>query len=245
MADKKIHIGNNAFNYCNQDADISVEAPEIDASNCARGGSCKKRKTSGCSPDEYDKYQNSGAISLGNINISIAYLGLSPTIYVNLNFFIQIMKKARQFLGHIIPPPELVHSAIWVGESDASDDNIGAIFVYGRYFNKIKSQAYLSEDGAKAYVMTLREFKEKYPSTDPIKLNPHKEIKLHEFINEVQVSGKWGAKDYNWPTNNCQHFTAKLIDLLQATRNAANKDDWIELPKPILQSLKSNEQKEN
>ena len=67
-------------------------------------------------------------------------------------------------------------------------------------------------------------------------------IKLHEFINEVEKSGKWVASDYNWPTNNCQHFTAKLINLLQATRNVHNNDDWIELPKPVLQSLKSNEQ---
>lgn len=92
--------------------------------------------------------------------------------------------------------------------------------------------------------MTFGEFKEKYPSIDPIKLNSHKNIKLHEFINQIQLSGQWGAKDYNWPINNCQNFTAKLIDLLQATRNVANSDDWIELSKPILQSLKSNEQKE-
>ena len=72
--------------------------------------------------------------------------------------------------------------------------------------------------------------------------NPHKNIKLHDFINEVEKSGKLIASDYNWPTNNCKHFTAKLINLLQATRNVHNNDDWIELPKPVLQSLKSNEQ---
>ena len=155
------------------------------------------------------------------------------------------MRKARKTFGRIIPSPDLVHSAIWVGENNANDDSVGANFVYGRYFNKINSPAYLSKDGAKAYVMTLCEYKNKYPSINPMKLNLHKNIKLHDFINEVEKSGKLIASDYNWPTNNCQHFTAKLINLLQATRNVHNNDDWIELPKPVLQSLKSNEQELN
>ena len=184
MADKKIIVGNNAFKFCNEEADISAYAPEVDASNCTRGGSCKKRKTSGCSSQEYDKYQHSGPISLGNVNINAAYLGLSPTIYVNLNFFIKIMRKARQLFGHIIPLPEFVHSAIWVGkDEEVTDDSLGAIFVYGKYWNKHNSQIYLSQDGAKSYVMTLREFKEMYPSIAPMKLDVHKKINF--VLNKI------------------------------------------------------------
>ena len=67
-------------------------------------------------------------------------------------------------------------------------------------------------------------------------------MKMFDFIEKVKSSGKWGADDYNWPTNNCQHFTAKLIGILKATRDSPNNEDWANLPKPVLNSLKLNEQ---
>ena len=118
---------------------------------------------------------------------------------------------------------------------------LGAIFVYGKYKNRYNMPTYLEKDGAKAYVISFKEFKERYPSINPMKLNPHKEMKLFDFIEEVKQSGKWSSKEYNWPANNCQHFTAKLIDILQATRAAPTNNDWIDLPKPVMNSLKSNE----
>ena len=78
-----------------------------------------------------------------------------------------------------------------------------------------------------------------------MKLNPHKNVKLFEFIDKILHEGKWGVHDYNWPTNNCQHFTAKLINILGATRDTPTNDDWIELPKQVLNSLESNEKKVN
>ena len=91
----------------------------------------------------------------------------------------------------------------------------------------------------------LKEFKQRYPAIDPMKLNPNRKMKLFDFIEEVQNSGNWRASDYNWPTNNCQHFTSKLINILKATRNDPNNNDWIDLPKPVLNSLKHNENKKN
>ncbi|KAK8864997.1 hypothetical protein M9Y10_010525 [Tritrichomonas musculus] len=70
-------------------------------------------------------------------------------------------------------------------------------------------------------------------------------MKLFEFIDTILKEGKWGVHDYNWPTNNSQHFNAKLINILGATRDAPYKDDWIELPKQVLNSLESNEKNSN
>ena len=64
---------------------------------------------------------------------------------------------------------------------------------------------------------------------------------MFDFIDLVKKSGNWRVKDYNWPTNNCQHFTAKLIDILKATRANPDGNDWMDLPKQVLSSLQSNE----
>lgn len=90
--------------------------------------------------------------------------------------------------------------------------------------------------------MTLKEFKSRY-SVDILKLNPGKKVRLFDFIENLKVGGKITADDYNWPTNNCQHFTAQCINLLNATREIPHKNDWISLPKPIIKSLISNEKK--
>lgn len=58
-------------------------------------------------------------------------------------------------------------------------------------------------------------------------------MKLLDFINKVKQNGKWGVHD----------FTAELIDILEATRDIPSNDDWIELPKKIINSLELNEKK--
>lgn len=202
-----------------------------------------KKKGHGSSHKNDDDDSKSSSKTLGNIEIKSVYLGASPNIYYNFNIFASLMRKARKALGRIVPSPDFVHSAIWVGkDEEVTDDSLGAIFVYGKYWNKHNSQIYLSQDGAKSYVMTLREFKEMYPSIAPMKLDVHKKINLFDFIEKVKLSGKWNAREYNWPTNNCQHFTAKLINILKATRSTPDINDWIELPKPILNSLQLNEE---
>ena len=70
------------------------------------------------------------------MNIETVYLGTSQRIYLNLNLFASFAKILRKKFGKIIPSPELIHSAIWVGEKNAKDDSKGAVFVYGRYENK-------------------------------------------------------------------------------------------------------------
>lgn len=104
-----------------------------------------------------------------------------------LSFF----RKVRKTLGHIVLSPDLVHSAILVSkDGTVSDNSVGAIFVYGRYFNKKNCPVYLDNDGAKAYVMTLKQFKQRYPAIESMKLNPHKNMKLFEFIDTILKEGK-------------------------------------------------------
>lgn len=205
------------------------------------GDDGKKDGGSSSNKDDDDDSEAS-AKTLGNIEIKHAYLGTSPNIRLNLNFFVKLMKKVRLLFGAVVPAPEFVHSAVWVGENDASDDSVGALFVYGKYWNKKNLKSYIGKDGAKAFVMTLREFKQRYPSIKPIKLDVNEKVEMFDFIEKVEKSGNWRASDYNWPTNNCQHFTAKVIEILKATRTSPAKNDWMDLPKQVLNSLKSNEE---
>ncbi|KAK8892614.1 hypothetical protein M9Y10_029853 [Tritrichomonas musculus] len=192
-----------------------------------------------------DSDSGSSARTLGNLEIKSAFLGTTPNIIVNLNFLYSFMRTIRKAVGRAVPSPEIVHSAIWVGDANPSDNSVGAVFTYGRYFNKNNNKAFLWDDGAKGYTMTFKQFKNKFNAANPMKLNLHKNIKLLDFIDQIKDSGKWGVKDYNWPTNNCQHFTAKLINILEATRESPNNNDWIDIPKLVLESLKSNEEKKN
>lgn len=237
-ADGKATVQSNAFKGCKQLKSRNIDAKDVDIADDAFDSGKKHGSSSHKDDDSEDE---KSAKTLGDFKIDSVYLGTSPNIFVNLNFFVSFMKKIRKTFGHIIPSPELIHSAIWVGQKDANDDTVGAIFVYGKYWNKHNLPSYIGRNGAKAYVMALGEFKEHYPAINPMKLNPHKSVNLFDFINKVKNSGRWSANDYNWPTNNCQHFTAKLIGILKATRDQPKSDDWVHLPKPVINSLKLNE----
>lgn len=237
---QSIQVDSSVFCNCPEGLKISYNG-NIDADECYLG--CCDKKSSGGSSSGSDSDSGISAKTLGNMKIESVYLGTSANIVFNLNFMVSIMKRLRKTFGNVIPSPEIVHSAIWVGEQNANDDTVGAIFVYGRYFNKCHKKSFLFGDGAKGYVATLKEFKKKYPTSDLIKLNAHKDMKLLDFIKEIKESGKWGASDYNWPTNNCQHFTSKMIEILQATRDSPSSQDWIDIPKSVLNSLEANEKK--
>lgn len=240
----KVTVHDYAFNGCKSSDNIIIEANETNISTKAYGDNLENngnKKKHGSSHKNNDDISEISAKTYHNFKIQSVYLGTSPNIYANLNIFADFMKRIRKTFGHIVPSPEFIHSAIWVGPKNATDDTYGAIFVYGKYYNIYKLDSYLKEDGAKAYVMKLKDFKVRYPLIDPIKLTSKRNIKLYDFIYEVENSGKLRASDYNWPTNNCQHFTAKLINILHAIRATPDKDDWINIPKVVLNSLQSNE----
>lgn len=62
-----------------------------------------------------DKKSQSNVKILGNIQLETVYLGTSSNIIVNLKFVMSLMHKVREIFGHLIPSPEIIHSAIWVG----------------------------------------------------------------------------------------------------------------------------------
>lgn len=216
-AKEKVTIKSGAFSGCTSLTEKNIEANEKDVSDDAFPKKSKGHKSSSNKDDDDDQ---SSAKTLGNIDIKTVYLGTSPNIFLNLNFMVSFFRKIRKTFRHVIPPPDLIHSAIWVSKDcTVNDESLGALFVYGRYFNNKNSPAYLDNDGVKAYVVTLKQFKEKYPAIEQMKLILHKNLKLFDLIDEIKESGNWGVNNYNWPTNNCQHFTAKLIDILEATRD--------------------------
>lgn len=186
------------------------------------------------------KEAKASSVILGDFSIKTVFIGQSPIVKFKPGY--SLMSTARQLIGKIIPPPNFIHSAIWVGPENALDSTLGAIFVYGKYYSSGNDASFLYKDGARSFVMSLKEFKSTFSAYKVKKVIPHIEMKLFNYIDKVKKSGNWTAYNYNWPTNNCQHFTAKLINILQATRKSPNINDWIEIPKVVLSSLKANEE---
>ena len=152
------------------------------------------------------------------------------------------MKTARKIFGQIIPPPNFIHSAIWISsETNIDDETLGAIVVYGKYYSNGHDESYLFDDGARSFLMTFGEFKELFDSFDVKKLVPQKNVHMFDFIKEIKDGGKWNALNYNWPTNNCQHFTTLCLNILKAIRYSPNENDWADLPYSIMNTLKTNE----
>ncbi|KAK8864998.1 hypothetical protein M9Y10_010526 [Tritrichomonas musculus] len=174
---EKATIESCAFAGCSSLTDKTIDAHDKDVAPDAFDGGGDddgNKKKSGSSSYKDSDDDHSWAKSLGNIEIRTVYLGTSPNIALNLNFMLSFFRKVRKTLGHIVPSPDLVHVAIWVSKDGTVFDNsVGTIFVYGRYFNKKNCPVYLDNDGAKAYVMTLKQFKQRYPAIEPMKLNPH------------------------------------------------------------------------
>ena len=85
--------------------------------------------------------------------------------------------------------------------------------------------------------MTLGEFKESFQSFPIKKMRPGRNLTLTRLLSEVKDSGDWGVYDYNWLTNNCQHFTAAVLNVLEAKRMQRSDNDWADIPPPIMNTL--------
>ena len=201
----------------------------------------RTRKEKDGSSKEKDVEIEYPALILGNYDINVAYLGGSQ-LY-NVKPMYSIMKNLRMGLGHIIPAPQLQHTALWLGESDANDNILGSVIAYGEYYPHDGDLTFLAKDGARSYVASLKEFKEIFSAFPVKKLIVNKNLTMNDFLQKASLSGKWRAKHYNWATNNCQHFTAKCISILNATRAQKFDDDWTDVIPTVLNSLKSNELK--
>ena len=184
---------------------------------------------------EYCNDQYSCADDLGDFVVTRVYLGGNPCLDFEPGY--QMMRVARQLFGQRVPAPNFQHTAIWFGERDDGDDSIGAILVYGEYYNYNQDPTYLSCDGARSFVMTLGEFKQMFRSFPVKKMRPGRNLTLTQLLSEVKNSGDWSVDDYNWITNNCQHFTAAVLNVLEAKRNHAQESDWAEIPPPIMNTI--------
>ena len=171
--------------------------------------------------------------------LSAVYVGGNDIVDIKMGY--SVMRKARQVLGRLAPPPEFQHTAVWVGPEDSSDQSPGSIVVYGQYLPESYDGTYLSCDGARSYDMTLGEFKEMFNSFNVKKLKPAVNMTLNTFLDKIKYMDKWRAEDYSWHSNNCQHFTAQCLHILQATRTDRNPDDWMDIPSPVMDELILNE----
>ena len=206
------------------------------SSNDKSSGSSKQGASStGFSVNEYCDEQFSCASDLGDFVVKAVYLGGNACLDFEPGY--QMMRAARRLFGKRIPAPNFQHTAIWFGENDAGDDSVGAILVYGEYYNYNRDPTYLSCDGARSFVMTLGEFKQMFRSFPVKKMQPGRNLSISRLLQEVTDSGDWTVDDYNWITNNCQHFTAAVLNVLEAKRNFAQENDWAQIPPPIMKTI--------
>ena len=226
--------------YCG----ISVQKSNTTSRVCVEKSSSgnDKKSSSGSSNKEectdvpYDRSKDWSRKK--STEVKTVYLGANAIVDFQAGY--KIMKAARNVLGRLIPPPQFQHTALWVSDDDSSDDSIGTFVVYGHYESNDYA-SYLSHDGAKAYLMTLEEFKKSFNLFEVKKLNPARNMTLGTFIDKVKRSGEWKAANYDWKDHNCQHFTATCLDILGARRCDAKENDWKDLPRSILNSLKKYE----
>lgn len=114
----KVSIDESAFNNCSKLNNTKIET-DYDENN-------SRKKSYGSSHKNDDDEKS--AINLGDFEIQTIYLGTSPNIFFNLNVISRLMRPLRKLFGRIIPSPELVHSAIWVGNENAKNKSLCAIF---------------------------------------------------------------------------------------------------------------------
>ena len=222
-----------------------TKTPQTPTPTATPTPSTKKQCKSGTSKCKEVPQAESPLDTFGNFKINSAYIGAAPLVHFMPAY--NIMSGIRKLFGKVVPPPYFQHTAIWIGfteKSDENDEDIGATVVYGQYYSKGNDTTFLSSNGARAFTSSLKKFKKMFFGHDIRKMNINRNIDLVKFLQEANLSGNWTADNYNWATNNCQHFTAKCIEILQLSRNNPNKYDWTQLSPFVMESILKNEKKQ-
>lgn len=194
---------------------------------------CWKKPTKGPCCNKKVANPNSCIDDLGDFTIKAVYLGGNAVVDFQLGY--KFMKGVRNLLGTSAPPPKLQHTAVWVSDNDdAGDKSIGAIVVYGRYTSETSTKTFLGCDGARTYVATLGQFKNLFQSFPVKKMRPGRNLTVSTFLSEVKSSDSWGADDYDTLNHNCQHFSASVLEILEAKRLKAEDSDWANIPPTVL-----------
>ena len=238
--DDDCYMASITYNYSSSGSSCNANAVSSSGSSnngqSSSGSSNEVKSSVPISNKQFCDDPRSCATDLGDFVIQSVYLGGNPIVPFPLAY--TALRTARSTFGKIVPPPNFQHTAVWFGESDRDgDDSQGAILVYGEYYNYNGDPTYLECDGARSFVMTLGEFKNTFRSFQAKKMKPGRNITLTTLLDEVQKSGSWDAESYNWAVNNCQHFSASVLQLLQAKRADARADDWADIPPPVMRSI--------
>ena len=173
---------------------------------------------------------------LGDFTVKAVYLGGNAVIDFPLGY--QFMKGVRSLLGTSAPPPKFQHTAVWFGENDnAGDDSVGAIIVYGKYTSEYGGRTFLGCDGARTYVATLGKFKSMFRTFPVKKMKLGRNLTVSTFLSEVKAADKWEVDDYDTLNHNCQHFTASVLEILEAKRYQPEDTDWANIPPTVLRRI--------
>ena len=70
----------------------------------------KKKGGSSSSNDSDDSEVKTSSLILGNFEINNVYIGATSIVEFKLGY--NVMRNARKLIGHVIPPPSFLHSAL-------------------------------------------------------------------------------------------------------------------------------------
>jgi hypothetical protein len=123
------------------------------------------------------------------------------------------------------------HTALWVG----TDRPVGFLLHYGAYYPRTdnESRLFFEGDGATFRPMTIAQFERAYASGDLRELRVRNPMPLGELWQKVSEDGPWTVKAYGWAAHNCQHFTAKVKDVLDLGIRAEEIGDPIGIPEVL------------
>ena len=235
----------SGLNHCAELKKSSVRADKQDDRCLAQDGDmievsvsypkCWKKPTKGACNKKIDN-PDSCVGDLGDFTVKAVYLGGNAVIDFPLGY--KFMKGVRTLLGTSAPPPKFQHTAVWFGENDdAGDESIGAIIVYGKYTNENGGRTFLGCDGARTYVATLGRFKSMFRTFPVKKMKPGRNLTVSTFLSEVKASDSWEVDDYDTLNHNCQHFTASVLEILEAKRHYPEDTDWASIPPTVLRRI--------
>ena len=177
-------------------------------------------------------------------------------------------------VGSIIGGKNYVHAALWLSDKDFENTNEkGLLIEYGNYKQELETNFIINENGKREeikiekknviyqykekgglryYVKNYDDFKKVFATTAFVELDvaPDNQIMFKDFIQKCAPIEKyeWIKDKYHFLNNNCQHFAAHALKILNPIykakdiqiidkKNAGKKKETI-IPSCILNALK-------
>ena len=147
------------------------------------------------------------------------------------------MNGPMRFINDLINVPNWQHTALWAGDS-TSPNAKGVVFAYGNYYPTMYDT---SCDGARINEMTLAEFQRLHDAFEVKELKTGRNMTVGEVATEISQQDIWRQENYNWRTHNCQHFTAEIVGILEATIPEPTNTDKRRIPSVVMNKLVKND----